>query len=153
MHYYCNASQSSRTWRWVTVGAHKVNRLVKISMISTKPVHFKDKKKIGAKMFGMISITTHKNAPRIAVGELQLWGWEVWGKLVFWSFSLVCFSIETLNTPRPRWIVSDRKPRVSIHTREDGWMESEEDNALAYGLRNSIYYYRLLIFTLCLDWK
>ena len=47
-------------------------RLVKISMISTKPVHFKDKKKIGAKMFGMISITTHKNAPRIAVGELQL---------------------------------------------------------------------------------
>ena len=47
-------------------------RLVKISMISTKPVHFKDKKKNGAKLFGMISITTHKNAPRIAVGELQL---------------------------------------------------------------------------------
>ena len=49
-----------------------MNRLVKISMISTKPVHFKDKKKIGVKMFGMISITINKNAPRIAVGELQL---------------------------------------------------------------------------------
>ena len=47
-------------------------RLIKISMISTKLVHFKGKKKNGAKMFGMISVTTHKNAPRIAFEELQL---------------------------------------------------------------------------------